>query len=132
MPLITRRSSTRALPRVSVGRCGLIFENCAFVRRLPILTIHSRAHGRIAHLICEVYLRLKATGLTNGYTLQIPVTQSEIAEATGLSNVHVNRSIQRLRAEGLITLAKTHCTIENWEALIEAGTFDPSYLHQRV
>ena len=104
----------------------------AAIFREWIVNVGSRnAHSRIAHLICELYLRLKAVGLTEGYSFQAPITQSEIAEATGLSTVHVNRSVQKLRSKGLITLEKAHCTIKDWDALTEAGTFDPTYLHQR-
>jgi CRP-like cAMP-binding protein len=98
-----------------------------------IVNVGSRdAHSRIAHLLCELYLRLKAVGLTDGYSFEAPITQSEIGEATGLSTVHVNRSIQRLRSEGLITLDKARCTIKDWDGLVQTGTFDPTYLHQRT
>jgi CRP-like cAMP-binding protein len=105
----------------------------AAIFREWIVNVGSRdAHSRIAHLICELYLRLKAVGLTDGYSFEAPITQSEIGEATGLSTVHVNRSIQRLRSEGLITLDKARCTIRDWDGLAQTGTFDPTYLHQRT
>jgi CRP-like cAMP-binding protein len=65
------------------------------------------AYSRIGHLICEVFLKLKAVGLTNGNTFDFPITQGEIGDATGLSTVHVNRSIQELRKNGLIILEKS-------------------------
>ena len=105
----------------------------AAIYREWIVNVGSRdAYSRIAHLICELYLRLKAVGLTNGSSFEAPITQTEIADPTGLSNVHVNRSIQRLRGEGLITLSKSTCTIENWGGLMKASEFDPTYLHQKV
>jgi CRP-like cAMP-binding protein len=79
--------------------------------RKPSPRGYGDAHSRITHLICELYLRLKAVGLTNGYGFEAPITQTEIGQATGLSTVHVNRSIQKLRSEGLITLEKARCTI---------------------
>ena len=87
------------------------------------------AYGRISHLICEVFMKLRAVGLTNGNGFNLPLTQGEIGDATGLSTVHVNRTIMELRADGLITLEKGHCTINNLNGLNEAAMFDPTYLH---
>ena len=87
------------------------------------------AYGRISHLICELFLKLRAVGLTNGNSFNLPLTQGEIGDATGLSTVHVNRTIMELRADGLITLEKGHCTINNLNGLNEAAMFDPTYLH---
>ena len=87
------------------------------------------AYERIAHLLCEFYVRLKAVGLTNGPAYEMPFTQAELADATGLSAVHVNRTLQELRGEGLITLRAGSLTVLDWERLKEAGEFDPAYLH---
>jgi len=64
------------------------------------------AYERIAHLFCELFMRLKAIGLNDGNSFQMPITQSELADATGLSTVHVNRTMQDLRASGLIKTTK--------------------------
>jgi len=87
------------------------------------------APGRIAHVLCEVFLKLQVVGLTNGYSFEFPMTQAEIGDATGLSTVHVNRSIQKLRTDKLISLEKGRCTIWDWDGLNRAATFDPTYLH---
>ena len=87
------------------------------------------AYGRIAHLLCEFYVRLRAVGLTKGDACEMPFTQAELADATGLSVVHVNRTLQELRGEGLITLRAGSLTVLDWERLKEAGEFDPAYLH---
>jgi CRP-like cAMP-binding protein len=90
------------------------------------------AYGRIAHLLCEVFVRLRAVGLTNGQAYQLPITQAELGDATGLSTVHVNRTLQELRGNGLITTPRGgHVIIEDWDGLREAGEFDPTYLHIR-
>ncbi len=87
------------------------------------------AYQRIAHLLCELQVRLKAVGLAvrNGYDL--PVTQNELGDALGLSTVHVNRVLQDLRSEGLIVLHGGTLHIPDLEELQAAGDFDPSYLH---
>jgi CRP-like cAMP-binding protein len=104
----------------------------AAIFREWIVNVGSRdAPSRIAHVICELYLRLKVVGLTQGMSFEAPITQSEIGEATGLSTVHVNRSVQKLRGDGLITLNKSQCTIDDWDGLCKVAAFDPTYLHQK-
>jgi CRP-like cAMP-binding protein len=87
------------------------------------------AYQRIAHLFCEVFVRLKAVDLAEELAFTLPITQAELADSLGLSAVHVNRVLQQLRAEGLIRSRGAHTTIGDWEGLKAAGDFDPSYLH---
>jgi CRP-like cAMP-binding protein len=87
------------------------------------------AYTRIAHLLCEVFIRLRAVGLSDGDKCEFPITQNEIGDALGLSTVHVNRSLQELRADGLIELQRSTLTILDWDAFKKAGEFDPIYLH---
>jgi CRP-like cAMP-binding protein len=89
------------------------------------------AHQRIAHVICEIHLRLKVVGLTNGEGFELPITQGELADALGLSSVHVNRVMQDLRRDGLIQSRGRFLAVPDWRALEEAGGFDPRYLHAR-
>jgi CRP-like cAMP-binding protein len=104
----------------------------ASVFREWIANVGSRdAYTRIAHIICELFVRLRAVGLANGMKFDFPITQTEIADATGLSTVHVNRSIQQLRADGLITLERGMCHIPDFDALKQAGMFESGYLHMR-
>ncbi|MGY2053125.1 Crp/Fnr family transcriptional regulator [Methylobacterium sp. JK268] len=84
---------------------------------------------RIAHLFCEVFIRLRSVGLTDGTSCDLPVTQVELADATGLSTVHVNRTLQELRARGLVVLRGKVLTIPNLAALQDAALFSPNYLH---
>jgi hypothetical protein len=73
-------------------------------------------------------LRLDAVGLSRNGSYDLPVTQMELADALGLSAVHVNRTLQALRSEGLITLQGGKVTIEDWDGLQAAGEFDATYL----
>jgi hypothetical protein len=59
----------------------------------------------------------------------LPLTQAEIGDSLGLSNVHVNRSLQELRGDSLITLRGHLLTVQDWKGLKKAGEFDPTYLH---
>jgi cAMP-binding proteins - catabolite gene activator and regulatory subunit of cAMP-dependent protein kinases len=87
------------------------------------------AYERISHLLCELQMRLRAVGLTNDHSYQLPLTQSELADATGISTVHVNRVLQDLKKDGLVTFQNGSLVIEDWEGLKKAGEFDPTYLH---
>ena len=87
------------------------------------------AYGRIAHLFCELYLKLEAVGLAGEHRCQIPLTQLELSDALGLTDVHVNRVLKELRERGLVTFKGYALTIELWEELARAAEFDPIYLH---
>lgn len=90
------------------------------------------ARQRVAHVLCELMVRLKAVGLAGDHAMQLPLTQAELADATGLSAVHVNRVLQELRAEGLIKSRGRHTEATDWPGLKAAGEFDAGYLHMIV
>jgi CRP-like cAMP-binding protein len=95
-----------------------------------LATMGSRpAAARAAHLFCELFTRLNAIGQTKGKSFSLPLTQSKVGEALGLSSVHVNRVLQQLRAEALITWADNTVTILDWKRLCQVAQFDPSYLY---
>ncbi|MBX3579454.1 MAG: Crp/Fnr family transcriptional regulator [Rhizobiaceae bacterium] len=88
-----------------------------------------QAYQRIGHLLCEIFVRLSAVGRVVDGRCRLPFTQSELAEAAGLSIVHVNRTLQEWRKQGLIELLSGQLTIPDLAAACEAADFDPSYLH---
>lgn len=87
------------------------------------------ARSRIAHLFCEFAVRLQGTGEHEPHNYRLPLSQDQLADATGLTGVHVNRMIQSLRRDGLISTDKRTVTIENWDGLVTAGDFSRAYLH---
>ncbi len=87
------------------------------------------AYTRIAHVLCELLTRLRAVGLTQDHSCNLPITQSEFADALGVTTVHVNRVLQEMRADGLIELKGDRLNIPDWEKLKQVGEFDPTYLH---
>jgi CRP-like cAMP-binding protein len=89
------------------------------------------AEERLAHLLCEIHLRLKAVGLAKSDGFEFPLTQSEIADTMGLSVVHVNRVLQSLRAQGLLDLRGRQVAIPDPARLCQLGQFNPGYLHLR-
>src|ERR1700733_5418405 len=84
---------------------------------------------RTAHLFCELLYRFRAVGLNDGNSCTLPLTQVELAETLGLSSVHVNRTLQELRRQKLITLENGTLTIQDLDALKEVSFFNPDYLH---
>jgi len=86
------------------------------------------AFERVAHLFCEIIERLRPVGMVEGNSCVMPVTQMDLADATGLSVVHLNRTVQELRASGLIVLRDRTLTITDLDALKDAALFSPSYL----
>ncbi|TCR68269.1 Crp/Fnr family transcriptional regulator [Bosea sp. BK604] len=84
---------------------------------------------RIAHVLCELLVRYRAMGLAQDMVIPQPITQTELGDAQGLSTVHVNRSMQELKDEGLAVLSGRNIKILDYERLAEIGDFDPAYLH---
>lgn len=84
---------------------------------------------RLAHLFCELYLRLARVGLAEGNTIPMPITQPDLADALGQTSVHINRTLKALRTGGLIALRGRRLTIHDLDGLMERGLFDPAYLH---
>ena len=87
------------------------------------------AFERISHLFCEMYLKLNAVGLAGDYRCPMPVTQVDIADALGLTPVHVNRVLKNMRGQALVTLRSHTLVIQAWDELLRISEFDPTYLH---
>jgi CRP-like cAMP-binding protein len=131
IPHETVRAFIRAHPRIGDVFWRDTLIDAAVFREWVTNVGRREAYGRIAHVICELYVRFRAVGLNDGDSYEMPVTQAELADATGLSTVHVNRTMQALRANGLIKTENGRVVIQDWEGLQEAGEFDPTYLHIR-
>jgi CRP-like cAMP-binding protein len=86
------------------------------------------AFARFAHLVCEFATRMHAVGLMEADVCAMPFTQADMADALGLSSVHVSRVLGRLRKQSLFTWQDGVLTIKNWQRLQEVAEFDPSYL----
>ncbi|TNC06527.1 Crp/Fnr family transcriptional regulator [Methylobacterium terricola] len=83
----------------------------------------------VAHLLCELYVKLEAVGLARDHAYRLPLTQADLGDALGLSNVHVNRTLRDLRDNGLITLHGGKLQIDRWQELTGLCDFDATYLH---
>lgn len=87
------------------------------------------AYERVAHLLWELFLRHAIVGRINGTAFSLPLTQRELADALGLSNVHINRTMQRLKSENVIDTEGRKLIILQPARLRQISGFDPDYLH---
>jgi CRP-like cAMP-binding protein len=102
----------------------------AAISREWLATLGRRtAYQQLAHLFCELYLRMDWAGQIRNNSFEMPLTQSDLGDACGLSTVHVNRSLQALRKDGMIVLENHQLHIPDIHHLLTVATFDASYLH---
>lgn len=87
---------------------------------------------RVAHLMCELYLRARNIGLTPNSNLQLPLSQLLLADSLGMTPVHLNRVLKELRKTSAMTLQRGSLTITDPLALIQVAGFDENYLHRRL
>jgi CRP-like cAMP-binding protein len=129
IPHESMRALMARFPRIAAALWRDTLIDAAIFREWMVGIGRRSAHGRIAHLFCEMYVKLQAIGLADDHCLDWPLTQIDLADALGLSNVHVNRVLQDLRSRGFITLERHALTIADWGALRAMAEFDPVYLH---
>jgi CRP-like cAMP-binding protein len=103
--------------------------NSAIQREWTMSLGQRTASERTAHLLCEIFFRLRLAGLTRQDACDFPLTQADLADATGLSKVHVNRTLQELRSANLIVLKGKTLVVPDLERLMRAGLFNANYLH---
>jgi CRP-like cAMP-binding protein len=117
--------------RPAVGRA--LFINVlveASMYREWILNVGRRdARLRVAHLLCEFAARLDAQGLSGSDGYELPMSQEQMADALGLTSVHVNRTLRLLEAGGLLARNKRHIRFPDWAGLRNLCGFNASYLH---
>lgn len=102
----------------------------AAILREKIVSVGRRgAVSRLAHLLCELQVRLEVVGLAEDFGYDLPITQLDLGDATGLTSVHVNRMLKQLRDERLVTFRGGRVTIHDWQRLQQVAEFDPAYLY---
>jgi CRP-like cAMP-binding protein len=116
-------------PRITAAFWREALIDAAIFREWVLNVGRREAYTRMAHVLCELLVRLRAVGLVEDHVCDLPITQGEFADALGVSNVHVNRVLQQMRADGLIETKGTQLKIPDWDRLKQVGEFDPTYLH---
>jgi len=119
------------LSHAAVGRAILIHTLVeASIFREWVVNVGRRdSRSRIAHLLCEFAYRLTTQGIPPVGAYELPITQEQLADATGLTAVHVNRTLKGLEAEGLIDRNRRIISFPDWHRLREVADFNPRYLH---
>lgn len=101
----------------------------AAINREWIVSVGARsAVVRLAHLFCEMYVRLNRIGIADQHRFALPLTQVDLADATGLTAVHANRMLRELREKGLVAFRHGEVEILDWDGLRSFADFDPGYL----
>ena len=131
IPHAAMRDLTYRFPRVAAVLWRDTLVDAAIFREWMACMGRRSAYDHLAHLFCELYVKQAAVGLAGEYRCSLPMTQAELGDATGLSIVHINRTLQELRSSGLITLQRNTLVIHAWDELVRVAEFDETYLHLR-
>jgi CRP-like cAMP-binding protein len=106
--------------------------DAAIFRQWLVAAGRRSVESQLAHLLCEFWTRLDAVNLADGYSFVLPLSQSDVSDAMGLSLVHVNRTIQSLKRRGLVEWSGQKVRIMDWKQLQHLGEFDPTYLQLKA
>jgi CRP-like cAMP-binding protein len=129
IPRAAVRASFDAFPGLAQAMWTETLIDASIFREWTLNIGRRDSISRIAHLLCELALRMEAAGLANDGGYGLPMTQEQLADAVGLTPVHVNRVLKELGKRGLITRDRRAISIPDWENLREVGDFNARYLH---
>jgi CRP-like cAMP-binding protein len=122
---------TRSRPLVAEALWRDTLIDAAIFREWIVNLGRRSASQRVAHLVLEMKERLAAIGRSANGSFRLPMTQGDLADALGLTPVHINRVLQGLRAEGLLEFRRSEVSVGDLGKLALRGDFDDIYLHQR-
>ncbi len=86
------------------------------------------AVSRVAHLFCEMAIRCEQAGLGDRHSFKLPITQSDLGDATGLTSVHVNRTLKALRHQSIVTAQSGMITVHDWARMARIGNFNAAFM----
>jgi CRP-like cAMP-binding protein len=129
VPHTVLREISETLPHLTRMFWLLTVIDAAIFRQWLVASGHLPAAGQIAHFFCEIYVRMTVVGLADGHAFDLPISQSDLGDAMGLSNVHVSRCLKALREDGVLQWDGKLAVIQDWQALKALAEFDPSYLN---
>jgi CRP-like cAMP-binding protein len=126
------RAATAQHPALAEALWRDCMVDAAILSQWVVNVGRCQARIRIAHLLCEMAVRLNAPVDQGSFTFPFLVTQMQIADATGLTSVHVNRILRSLREDGLVDVRRREVVVEDWAGLTAAGEFNPNYLQNDI
>jgi CRP-like cAMP-binding protein len=128
MPHAAVRAMLDRSPRLSKAFWRDTFIRLAILREWVTNLGRRDSISRVAHVICELAVRLQGVDLAQNLCFSIPWTQTDLADACGISNVHANRVVQELRRLGLVEWDSRKIRIRDWDAIAKIGDFSDEYL----
>ena len=131
IPHAELRALTKARPNILALIWRETLVQAAMFREWLMRNSRLPADAAMAHLFCEIYVRSRAAGLVEDGSCEMPVTQEMLADALGLTGVHVNRTLQALRETGLVDHKGGRLIVNDFKRLAHYADFDPTYLHLR-
>jgi CRP-like cAMP-binding protein len=129
VPRAAIQELVRSNPAISHAILVKMLVEASIYREWTLNVGRRNARTRLAHLLCELGMRLDALELAENYGYHLPMTQEELADALGLTPVHVNRTIKSLEADNLIVRDRRRVSFPDWQKLREEGDFNARYLH---
>ncbi|HYI41303.1 MAG TPA: Crp/Fnr family transcriptional regulator [Allosphingosinicella sp.] len=129
VPVAALRGLSEERPRVGQAMWIETLVDSAIFREWVVNVGRRNSISRISHLLCEIALRLEEAGLAENHRYELPMTQEQLADCTGLTPVHVNRVLKELSRLRLINRNKRSVEIVEWDRLQQIGDFNTRYLH---
>jgi CRP-like cAMP-binding protein len=129
VPVAALRKLYEERPRVGQAMWIDTLVDAAIFREWIVNVGRRDSISRLSHLLCEIALRLEEAGLAVDHRYELPMTQEQLADCTGLTPVHVNRVLKELGRLGLINRDKRSVEIVEWDRLQQIGDFNTRYLH---
>jgi CRP-like cAMP-binding protein len=126
------RLTTRKYPALAEALWRDCMVDVAITSQWVVNVGRRNARSRIAHLLCEMATRLQADSRIGRMSFSFEVTQAQLADATGLTSVHVNRVLKTLREERIADVGRNEVVIWDWDELVAVGEFDPNYLQAEI
>ncbi|XYD09058.1 Crp/Fnr family transcriptional regulator [Methylobacterium sp. NMS12] len=131
IPAATIRYLTENHPRITRALWWATLVDEGILREWLSSMGQREAPERLAHLICELLLRLRLVGIADEGGYDLPLSQIDLADILGMTSVHVNRTLRHLRQLDLVDLKRRRLTISDVARLKTYCSFDPAYLHLR-
>ena len=132
VPHAAIREITARLPALAEALWRDCMVDAAILSQWVVNVGRRDARTRIAHLFCEIATRLRSPDEQESFRFAFAVTQVQIADATGLTSVHVNRILRSLRADGIAEVVNHEVRVLDWKRLAAAGEFNRNYLQTQI
>src|SRR6202048_4156967 len=115
-------------PRIGAALWWSAMQEDAMLRERIVALGRRGARGRLAYFLCEIVWRQRAVGMAEDHAIQLPFTQTDLADTLGLTSVHINRVLQGFRRDELITLERQRLILRDIERLQAISGLTPDYL----